>query len=313
MTATRDAEDPRTRPSFDWSIVLDELRLQMVRATYNTHLADSTLVSAEGDELVVAVRTERSVEWCQNRLAEMVARTASIFAERPVTVRFVVAGNGTGAPPTQSAAAESSADKSPVVSQDGRGFFSDGNTSDYEPSLPDVGAGQVGIAKKRRKNPAGIFLQVPHYALRFWRPLIGAVPFALYEALNHYHDMVYYYSEKWPTISAIVETIGQGTRHTILGRGPTGDRPAQKGAVDVLVEHRLAYFWTTGQGPGTRYYFKVFPIEDIEVLTPKQLSQLSKLKQKQHRDWLPRFPLFDVEAWQKDTRETRIPAGWWNE
>lgn len=60
-----------------WLLVLADLRQQMTRATFNTWLADSRILTAPSTPTfwVVVVRNEYAYEWLTNRLAPVVQRT----------------------------------------------------------------------------------------------------------------------------------------------------------------------------------------------------------------------------------------------
>lgn len=84
-------EHPDLAPHVVWKATLSELELQMTRATFNTWLKD-TRGAYDPDTAVLTVhcRNEYAVEWLTERLAETVARTASLFAGCEVTAVFVV-------------------------------------------------------------------------------------------------------------------------------------------------------------------------------------------------------------------------------
>ena len=54
---------------------LGELELQMTRATFNTWLRHSRLLTSAEDEYVVGVRNYYAKDWLENRLSETIART----------------------------------------------------------------------------------------------------------------------------------------------------------------------------------------------------------------------------------------------
>ena len=66
-----------TSPDKLWPLVLADLRQQMTRATFNTWLADSRILTAPSTPTfwVVVVRNEYAYEWLTNRLAPVVQRT----------------------------------------------------------------------------------------------------------------------------------------------------------------------------------------------------------------------------------------------
>ena len=74
-----------------WGEVLDELALQMTRATFDSCLHASHLVSREGAHFVVAVANEAALAWVERRLRPVVSRTVAAFAgvAQP-ELRFVV-------------------------------------------------------------------------------------------------------------------------------------------------------------------------------------------------------------------------------
>jgi len=83
-----------------WETALTELRLQMTRATFDTWLAGSRLVSADDGTCIIAVCSEYARVWLENRLKSVVARTLAAVLGREVEVQFVVTGRPKGRIPT---------------------------------------------------------------------------------------------------------------------------------------------------------------------------------------------------------------------
>lgn len=74
-----------------WQAALEELSLQMTRATFDAWLRDARLVGVEKDVYVVAVARPEAREWLENRLQETVERTVRALTEGQVRrVRFVL-------------------------------------------------------------------------------------------------------------------------------------------------------------------------------------------------------------------------------
>jgi chromosomal replication initiator protein len=71
-----------------WQVVLGELQLQMTRATFDTWLRGSRVVSCEGETFVVYVRHTYAVDWLQNRLLPIIKRTLRRHAGADVQVSF---------------------------------------------------------------------------------------------------------------------------------------------------------------------------------------------------------------------------------
>jgi hypothetical protein len=72
-----------------WTKSLEELKLQMTRATFDTWLRGSEVVESCDACLTVAVRHEHAVEWLQNRLLSLIERTVARHAEGEVKITFV--------------------------------------------------------------------------------------------------------------------------------------------------------------------------------------------------------------------------------
>ncbi len=71
-----------------WQAVLGELQLQMTRATFDTWLRGSRVVSCEGQTLVIHVRHTYAVDWLENRLRPVIQRTLRRHAGPEVEVAF---------------------------------------------------------------------------------------------------------------------------------------------------------------------------------------------------------------------------------
>ena len=59
----------------------------MTRATYTQWLAGTT-ATLDGDELTVHVRNQYAIAWLEDRLHDLVTRTVTAIAGRPITVRY---------------------------------------------------------------------------------------------------------------------------------------------------------------------------------------------------------------------------------
>jgi len=71
-----------------WEQILQELELQMTRATFDTWLRGSSVVGMQDDVLVVRVRDQYAAEWLDTRLALPINRTVEGVTGRPLNVRF---------------------------------------------------------------------------------------------------------------------------------------------------------------------------------------------------------------------------------
>ena len=74
-----------------WNLVLEELRMQMTRATFDTWLHGSRIVGVKGGEMVVLVRDSYAVDWLRARWLAPIERTVAGIVGRAVAVRFEAA------------------------------------------------------------------------------------------------------------------------------------------------------------------------------------------------------------------------------
>jgi len=73
-----------------WQAALGELRLQMTKATFDTWVRNTRLVSCQDDIFVIGAQNEFARDWLENRLLTTVERTLVGIVGHPVEVRFVV-------------------------------------------------------------------------------------------------------------------------------------------------------------------------------------------------------------------------------
>ncbi len=76
-----------------WAVTLSQLQLQMTRATFDTWLKDTWLISADNGLWQVGVKSDAARDWLENRLRNTIARTVTNIAGHPVAVEFVVNGH----------------------------------------------------------------------------------------------------------------------------------------------------------------------------------------------------------------------------
>jgi chromosomal replication initiator protein len=73
-----------------WQVALDQLQLQMTRATYDTWVKDTHVVSQEGTSLIVGAKSAFAKDWLENRLMPTISRTVTNIMGHPVEIQFVV-------------------------------------------------------------------------------------------------------------------------------------------------------------------------------------------------------------------------------
>lgn len=285
---------------FPWQQILDDLQHRLTRATFNDNLAGSRVVSVLGDQIVIGLRSELVADWVENRLRTTIEQATEAVVGRPVTLTFVggdmtsplaASKNGQGALPSESG--ETAADLGSIA------------------HLQSVGPGEAGIyIPDEPGDPLYGHIRTSNYAQRFWRPYVGLIPFSLYELLLSYDFFVKRFGQKWPTIALLSDMLGHGDRYTILGRAARPGYKAQTGALNELVRQRILYYWTSGEGTQTSYYFIVRA--KLPLLTPKQVEALgSRRLLEAHAEFLEHYDEFDLGGWQALEEDSLIPDNWW--
>jgi chromosomal replication initiator protein len=73
-----------------WQVALGQLQLQMTRATYDTWVKDTHLVSKDGPELVIGTKSAFAKDWLENRLLPTISRTVASILGHTVNIQFVI-------------------------------------------------------------------------------------------------------------------------------------------------------------------------------------------------------------------------------
>src|SRR5574340_999361 len=76
-----------------WQSVLGQLQMEMPRASFDTWVRDTHLLSYEDGVMTVTAQNAYARDWLENRLMSTVTRLLAGMMDRVVEVRFVV-GNG---------------------------------------------------------------------------------------------------------------------------------------------------------------------------------------------------------------------------
>jgi len=73
-----------------WTLVLEELRLQMTRAAFDTWLTGSEIVRMHDKQVVIRVRDHYAAEWLRGRWIRPIQRTLNGVLGYPTEIRFEV-------------------------------------------------------------------------------------------------------------------------------------------------------------------------------------------------------------------------------
>ncbi len=78
-------------PEQAWQSVLGQLQMEMPRASFDTWVRDTRLLTCEDGLVTIGVRNQYARDWLENRLTSTVARLLAGMLNRGVEVQFVVA------------------------------------------------------------------------------------------------------------------------------------------------------------------------------------------------------------------------------
>lgn len=77
-----------------WTRVLDQLQLEMPRASFDTWVRDTHVVEISEDRVVVGVKNAYARDWLDGRLSSTIRRILTGLTSHPMDVEFVVSSNG---------------------------------------------------------------------------------------------------------------------------------------------------------------------------------------------------------------------------
>lgn len=320
--------DVKLGPEAAWKATLGELELQMTKATFNSLLKGVTLAKVDVDggkqRFIVHVRNDYARDWLESRLHETILRTLCAIMQEPVTIEYRTKSEFSMPPPPEmppttgeakelqqaNGSGNGNGESSGAESESGKGGLLAGNGrfTGNMPPVDSLRADQAFIGVVHG-DPSYAQLQTAHYAHKFWRPLLGLIPFSLWEILRSYNYFVLNHGADWPSVNTISATLGYGDRYTILGRNATKTRPEQRGAIDTLVDYGICIYDSVGEGRQKKYYFLVQ--EQLPILTPCQVGQLPGVKQREHKHLLKRYKNFKIDGWETCTKSTFVQALTW--
>lgn len=264
-----------------WTSAKAQLRLQMTRATYETWVNQTHQVGDITDNtLTIGVPNSYAQDWLEHRLYETLQRAVSAVAEQSLDLAFVI--NGT-----------------PAAAANG----SEANGSEPAPE-PEPGPGQIAIELISFDPTQRGFVMTSNYATRFWQPYLDlfgakASPFHLWVTLKSFAYECQ--KETWPSIQTLADICAKGQRYKILGRAERKGCGRIVGALEILEEQRIVYANRKGSGRKISYRFRV--LENLPLLTPRQVEDLTSRLQKAHKRFLEQSRI-DYEEWEQMTLPT---------
>ncbi len=83
-----------------WQTILGQLQLQMTRATFDTWLKDTRIVSQNNEALVIGTKNAFAKDWLENRLFNTINRTVANILGHSVDIQFIVEHTNGSSEPT---------------------------------------------------------------------------------------------------------------------------------------------------------------------------------------------------------------------
>lgn len=271
-----------------WLYILAQLQAQLPQATFNTWVNHTRLASYENGVLTIAAPNTYTQEWLEHRLRLVIYNLAQTQTKSVREVKFVVAPpsrNGHSAVqtlvPATSRSARTVAPPTPPTEAD----TAANNGPSFAVRLVELDPTQHG------------WVQTSNYAIYFWQPLIGTVPFTVWQFIKSFAYLDSYAPNLWwPSIQRIADTCANGNRHKILGRNVRAGHSAQIGVLTHLENQCILKTNKLGQGDHTQYLFEV--IGSLPLLTPAQAQRLTTRLQLTHKEFLQKCKV-DYDEWSK--------------
>jgi hypothetical protein len=270
-----------------WTQTLAELKLQMTRGTFEAHFAGSYPAAMENGSITIVVRNPHSVEQIMNRLKATVERTLKAF-NNGETMEVSVVTQDQDIPRMQEIArgkiaADAAGNGSAGTRENGKG-----NGRPAVEVKPDENVKIKGKGPTRASAvPNASFLQVSHYAIRFWLPIVGVRSFTLWQVIYSHKVGAEYGWNKEPSLRQLMYSADIAN-HTNF-----------KEALATLESFDLI---TIGERPDNKQSKYLFEVADFPIITFDQhFDNLKGAISDLHLAWLKRFAergFFNFKAWR---------------
>ena len=264
-----------------WQRALDQLRLVVPVATFDTLFANSTGQASDDGALVVTVANPHARAWIEARLSRYVtdALRAADFSG-PVVYQPL-------SPHLRSARG---AARGPTRGLPGPGSTHSGLP---EPGPDKLEPGDVALSFLNFDLYARGWLRTPSYYELFWQPLLGYLPFAFWRLMQ-----ALFWSNPPDSFTRRVRLdIQKSAAHLGVSRDLVRGKPAHGlgGALITLRDLGLASVERHAAGRATIYTGRF--LRRLPLLAPAQAARLSQSQQQQHLDWLLAAG-FDLRLWE---------------
>ena len=306
-----------------WTRALNDLKLQMTRATFDQWLKETELLSTTNQVWTIAVRNEFAQAWLENRLADAIRRTASQLAGHPVELEFIPR-------PSEPATAPS------PLSLEADDVLTPGRLYARQANFIEI-----------LKKP---FTQIPKYYQDFWLPYLGPTAYVVHDKLatrprNNVQQIDTYWTEvEQVSYRQLADLIGIKGRGALTGcwqecghsqksrlleqplvcchkrdeREVKISRTGQErccywytGALEILYETGLiAVEQVEGAAARTLGQLRLQVWRVLPILTPYQVGQLSKVQQADHKQWLQNHYAtlkLSFESWSNFPERSLVP------
>lgn len=275
-----------------WQQTLAQLQAQLPQATFNTWVKHARIASYEKGVLTIAAPNTYTLEWLERRLRPVIYNLVRAQTKSVRDVAFVI-----GAPSRNGQALAK-----PITPAEPQALLTDAPAA-----APATSSGPTFSVRLVELDPTQHgWVQTSNYAIYFWQPLIGVIPFAVWQFVKSFAYLDSYAPDQWwPSIYRIADTCANGNRHKILGRKSRAGRDSQVGALEELESYFIIKTFKLGQADNVQYLFEV--INSLPLLTPVQLQQLSTRLQLAHKEFLQKCKV-DYDEWSKIVQPSLLSA-----
>jgi hypothetical protein len=318
-------------PAQLWTDTLNQLALEMPRATFDQWLSRTRVSDASNGALVIAAHNRYAVEWLDGRLRLAVERVLYRIVGEEIPLRFVVDGEEEADPEPAAPVVDTAREAQVNVLLETLGQIQDPHArAVIVDQLAGLGVQVEAMERAQTWTPpdvdtSGSWMPVPEYANKFWAPLLGRVAFRVWMIVRQYdtrparvkaqNDWTPARRFTAPSLAREVPCGPQAIKGVWRkcaaddpgavmrksrrihgedeGKQPYVRRP---GALESLRDEGLAMFSVQGERRHKTYEVQVRIVPP--VLSPKQVACLDVELQIAHDRWLQSNGV-DIEEWRQ--------------